>query len=81
MAKKRKVSSQRLGGREFSNSKEEKLGPIQSFEDVANSEDEFHINRDKVLLGDGPEVKRRKKLEEEGNFMYSTGYNYHANSV
>jgi len=43
-----------------------KMGPIKTYEDVADSEDEFHINRDKVLLEDGPDTKRRKKWQEEG---------------
>lgn len=43
-----------------------KLGPIKTYEDVADSEDEFHINRDKVMLDDGPDVKRRRKWQEEG---------------
>ncbi|KAF2460909.1 Sas10 C-terminal domain-containing protein [Lineolata rhizophorae] len=38
---------------------------IDTYEDVADAEDEFHIGRDKVLLDDGPEAKRRRKWEEE----------------
>lgn len=38
-----------------------------TYEDLADSEDEFHINRDKVMLDDEPDVKRRKKWQEEGN--------------
>lgn len=69
MAKKRKAS-----GRFESTNKENgfelkggKIAPITSYEDVADSEDEFHINRDKLLLDDGPDAKRRRKYEEEGN--------------
>ena len=36
---------------------------VTSFADVADSEDEFHINRDKILLEQGPEAKRRKQNE------------------
>jgi U3 small nucleolar RNA-associated protein 3 len=43
-----------------------KLGPITTYEDVADSEDEFHINRDKIMLDDGPDAKRRRKWQEEG---------------
>lgn len=43
-----------------------KLGPINTFEDVADSEDEFHINRDNILLEDGPDTKRIRKWQEEG---------------
>ena len=38
---------------------------INTYEDVANSEDEFHINKDKILLDDGPAQKRQRKYEEE----------------
>jgi len=43
-----------------------KLGPIKSYEDIADSEDEFHITRDKIMLNEGPDAKRRRKIEEEG---------------
>ena len=39
---------------------------INTFEDVADSEDEFHINRDKILLEEGPAQKKQRKLREEG---------------
>ena len=39
---------------------------INSHEDVANSEDEFYIHRDKILLDEGPARKRQKQLEEQG---------------
>ena len=48
-----------------------KLGPINSYEDVADSEDEFHINRDKIMLNEGPDAKRRRKIEEEGIFIFT----------
>jgi hypothetical protein len=35
-------------------------------EEFANSEDEFFAGRDKILLEEGPAIKRRKKVEEEG---------------
>ena len=38
---------------------------INSYEDVADSEDEFHINRDKVLLAEGQARKRQRKLQDE----------------
>ncbi len=40
---------------------------INTFEDVADSEDEFHINRDKILLEEGPASKKRRKIQEEGS--------------
>lgn len=39
---------------------------VNTFEDVANSEDEFHINQDKVFLEEGPAQKRRRKAREDG---------------
>lgn len=38
---------------------------INSYEDAADSEDEFHINRDKVLLEDAPGTKKRKQIEDD----------------
>ena len=39
---------------------------VDTFEDVADSEDEFLINRDKVLLEEGPLQKRQRRAREEG---------------
>jgi U3 small nucleolar RNA-associated protein 3 len=66
MAKKRKVSGHHSKEPRPLKVEDGKLGPISTYEDVADSEDEFHINRDKILLDDGPDAKRRKKWEEEG---------------
>ncbi|RFU29432.1 hypothetical protein B7463_g6888, partial [Scytalidium lignicola] len=65
MARKRKASGNGTssGPKEFDPA-DGKLGPITTFEDVADSEDEFHINQDKIML-DGPETKRRKRWEQE----------------
>lgn len=67
MAKKRKVSSQNVDGRRDGRNRDQssKL-TINTYEDAADSEDEFFINRDKILLDEGPEQKRRRKLEEDG---------------
>ena len=40
---------------------------VNTYEDVADSEDEFHINRDKILLGENSQQRKRRKLQEEGN--------------
>ena len=45
---------------------------INTFEDVADSEDEFYINRDKILLEEGPAQKRQRKAKEEGEFKHLT---------
>lgn len=67
MGKKRKAGGQPFGHGEpaesFSN--ESKLR-INTYEDVADSEDEFHINRDKILLDQGPARKRQRKIQAEG---------------
>jgi U3 small nucleolar RNA-associated protein 3 len=42
---------------------------INTFEDVADSEDEFHMNRDKILLDEGPAAKRIRKYQEEDKFL------------
>lgn len=68
MGKKRKASGRTATAnvpKEF-DPEDGKLGPIDTYEDVADSEDEFHINRDKILLDEGPDAKRRRKWEEEG---------------
>jgi U3 small nucleolar RNA-associated protein 3 len=72
MAKKRKASSRTAVADEEKGwgSKGGKLGPISTYEDVADSEDEFHINRDKVMLDDGPDAKRRKKWQEQGVYLF-----------
>ena len=69
MAGKRKKSrsSGPKGPKEF-DEKDAKIGNISTYEDVADSEDEFHIQRDKVMLDDGPQVKRQRKYAEEGKF-------------
>jgi U3 small nucleolar RNA-associated protein 3 len=74
MAKKRKTSTRTAVADEekgWGSSKGGKMAPITTYEDVADSEDEFHINRDKVMLDDGPDAKRRKKWQEEGMWYLS----------
>ena len=39
---------------------------INTFEDVADSEDEFHVNRDKILLDEAPALKKQRRMREEG---------------
>lgn len=67
MGKKRKASGRPFGRdepREL-NDADSKLR-INTYEDVADSEDEFHINRDKILLEEGPAQKRQRKIQEDG---------------
>lgn len=37
-----------------------------TYEGVANSEDEFHMHRDKIMIEDQPESKKAKQRREEG---------------
>ena len=67
MGKKRKASGRPFGRdepRELTDG-DSKL-KINTYEDVADSEDEFHINRDKILLEESPAQKRQRKIEEDG---------------
>ncbi|KAF2639849.1 Sas10/Utp3 family protein [Massarina eburnea CBS 473.64] len=66
MAKKRK-SSGRYG--EPKPAKDDSKLAIGTFEDVADSEDEFLINRDKILLDEGPAAKKLRKWKEEDQFL------------
>ncbi|KZL67521.1 sas10 domain-containing protein [Colletotrichum incanum] len=70
MAKKRKASAQnaRTGPKELDPA-DARLGPITTYEDVADSEEEYFLNRDKIMFDEGPKSKRRKKAEEEDNFL------------
>ncbi|KAL7960605.1 Sas10 C-terminal domain-containing protein [Trichoderma compactum] len=68
MAKKRKAS------RAAESSGPKGLDPadarlkVNTYEDVANSEDEFFMNRDTIMFDDEPSMKRRRKGEEEIEF-------------
>jgi U3 small nucleolar RNA-associated protein 3 len=79
MAKKRKATGSRTAAGEekgWGQSKGGKIGPITTYEDVADSEDEFHINRDKMMLDAGPDAKRRKKWQEQGMFCLFTSSHF-----
>ncbi|MCJ1357846.1 MAG: hypothetical protein MMC33_007842 [Icmadophila ericetorum] len=70
MGKKRKA-----GGKPFGQPSTREIRPedakltINSYEDVADSEDDFFIGRDKILLEEGPERKRLRRAEEEDAFL------------
>ncbi|KAG8626096.1 hypothetical protein KVT40_006497 [Elsinoe batatas] len=74
MAKKRKApgSSKRKDVPEENFSKRVRLN-VDSYEDVAGSDDEFHIGRDKVLLDETPGQKRSRKVAEEEEFLEDSG--------
>ncbi len=67
MAKKRKAGGRPFGndGTRYGTVGDSKLR-VNTYEDVADSEDEFHINRDKVLLEESPRQKRLRRAQEEG---------------
>lgn len=67
MGKKRKAGGKPFGQPALREARPEDAKLIiNSYEDVANSEDEFFIGRDKILLEEGPERRRQRRLEEEG---------------
>lgn len=70
MAKKRKSSRQNAhsSGPKELDAKDARLGPVTTYEDVANSEDEFLMNRDTIMLDDEPNSKRRRRDEEDMEF-------------
>ncbi|KAL0931058.1 sas10 utp3 family protein [Colletotrichum truncatum] len=69
MAKKRKASAPARSGPKELDPADARLGPITTYEDVADSEDEYFINRDKIMFDEGPQSKRRKRAEEEDKFL------------
>jgi U3 small nucleolar RNA-associated protein 3 len=64
MGKKRKAGGQPYG--EPKPPQEDSKMHITTFEDVADSEDEFLANREKILLDEGPTAKRLRKWKEQG---------------
>ncbi|GAB0133561.1 hypothetical protein EsDP_00001968 [Epichloe bromicola] len=67
MAKKRKGSGRNVGpkGPKELDPSDARLGPISTYEDVADSEDEYFMDRDTIMLDDEPDSKRRRKTEED----------------
>ena len=71
MAKKRKAGGRPFGHQDPETAAHEKSKLIiNDWQDVAGSEDEFHINRDEIMLNDGPAQKRRKKAQEESQEFF-----------
>ncbi|KAH6664391.1 Sas10 C-terminal domain-containing protein [Plectosphaerella plurivora] len=71
MVKKRKVSSRNAQSADPTdiNPADARLGPINTYEDVADSEEEYFLNRDKILFEEEPHSKRRKRQQEEDDFL------------
>ncbi|KAF4556995.1 Sas10 C-terminal domain-containing protein [Elsinoe fawcettii] len=74
MAKKRKAPSGARGksAPEEDFNKRVRLD-VDSYEDVAGSDDDFHIGRDKVLLEETPGQKRSRRVQEEEEFLEDSG--------
>ena len=70
MAKKRKASGGASRAPKAPKEEDSRMR-INTFEDVADSEDEFHMNRDKILLDEGPAAKRMRKYQEEGSSSHA----------
>ncbi|KAH8727612.1 Sas10 C-terminal domain-containing protein [Phaeosphaeriaceae sp. PMI808] len=68
MGKKRKAGGRAYGEPKAPKEEDSKLA-INTWEDVADSEDEFHIHRDKVLLDEGPAAKKLRKWQEQDKFL------------
>lgn len=61
MGKKRRGTGSGLAkGPKELDPKDARLGPITTFEDVADSEDEYFMNRDTIMLEDEPSAKRQR---------------------
>ncbi|OAA71283.1 Sas10/Utp3 family protein [Cordyceps fumosorosea ARSEF 2679] len=66
MGKKRKASGRNAessGPRDFDPA-DARLGPISTYEDVANSEDEHFLNQDTIMLDEEPGNKRRRQEDD-----------------
>jgi U3 small nucleolar RNA-associated protein 3 len=63
MGKKRKATNSAQKAQSLERSS--KLS-LNTWEDVADEQDEFLLNRDRILLDEGAAAKRRKRDREEG---------------
>ncbi|RAL67440.1 hypothetical protein DID88_008195 [Monilinia fructigena] len=67
--KKRKASGQSAKSTREDFDKSKGKVAFTTYEDIADSEDEFHINRDKVMLDEEPHAKRQRKLKADDNLI------------
>ncbi|SPO03003.1 related to SAS10 protein, involved in silencing [Cephalotrichum gorgonifer] len=70
MGKKRKASKAPVpkGPREV-DAADARLGPITTYADVADSEDEHFLQQDEIRFDDEPQTKRQRRLQEEADFL------------
>lgn len=74
MGKKRKAGGRSSVHEEPVDITQEKvLLRVNTYKDVADSEDEFFDNQDKILLAEGPAQKRQRKAQEDGMKNNSLG--------
>ncbi|KAI1180248.1 Sas10 C-terminal domain-containing protein [Nemania sp. FL0916] len=63
MGKKRKATTATKAGPREYNPKDGKLGPISSFRDVMNEQDQFEADDDEIMFDEGPKTKRQRAEE------------------
>ncbi|ERS97927.1 hypothetical protein HMPREF1624_06098 [Sporothrix schenckii ATCC 58251] len=71
MAKKRKasrVAEAPSGPRDY-DAKDARLGPITTYEDIADEQEEYFLDKDKILLGDEQGTKRQRREQQEDDFL------------
>ena len=73
MGKKRKAHGQPFGEPKAKNAKDESKLIVNSYQDVADSEDEFDLARDKILIEETPADRQRRKLRDQGTRISESG--------
>ncbi|KAI8634647.1 Sas10 C-terminal domain-containing protein [Xylariaceae sp. FL1651] len=63
MGKKRKATASQPAGPRDYDPKDGKLGPISSYRDLMNSQDQFEEDEEEILFDEGPKSKRQKAEE------------------
>ncbi|KAF1982975.1 hypothetical protein K402DRAFT_424187 [Aulographum hederae CBS 113979] len=72
MAKKRKGTGRSRFGEPKPHSDQDARLNITTYEDVADSEDEFHLGRDRIALDERPDTKRRRIQAENDALLESS---------
>jgi U3 small nucleolar RNA-associated protein 3 len=71
MGKKRKATSgasQPKGPREL-NAKDARLGPITTYEDIADDQEKYWQDQDAIMFDQAPKSKKQRRQEEEEEFL------------
>ncbi|KAK6080002.1 sas10 utp3 family protein [Seiridium cupressi] len=71
MAKKRKAtagSSEPKGPREY-DPKDARLGPVTTYEDVADDQEKYWMDQDAIMFNDGPKSKKQRRAQEDEDFL------------